>query len=81
MPAGQIISYNASIHKAWRARQTQLSQLIFGVDTAPTPEVYKQWMMYQTKFDLISTGQAERAMLKTKQMSYEHGKKTNRAPA
>lgn len=37
--------------------------------------------MYQTEFDMLSTGQAERALLKAKHVSYEQGEKSGRALA
>lgn len=37
--------------------------------------------MYQAEFDTLSTGQAERALLKVKHISYEQGEKTSRALA
>ena len=82
---GQIISYSASIHKLRVARQVQLSKLISDADrvyaTAPTPDVYKERMMHQAEFDMLSTGQAERALLKAKHISYEQGEKPSRALA
>ena len=57
---GMIISFNGSIHKARIARQTELSELISEVDkayaSAPTPELYKQRMLHQAEFDMLSTG-------------------------
>ena len=80
-----IISFNGSIHKARIARQTELSELISEVDkayaSAPTPELYKQRMLHQAEFDMLSTGQAERAMLKSRHMSYEYGEKPSRGLA
>lgn len=82
---GQVISYNASVHKLQLARQTQLLKLISDVDriyaTAPTPELYKERMMYQAEFDMPSTGQAERALLKAKHVSYKQGEKSGKALA
>lgn len=37
--------------------------------------------MYQAEFDMLSTGQAERALLKAKHASYEQGDKLGRALA
>lgn len=82
---GQIISYNASVRTARLARRDDLSELIAAVDkiyaTAPTPELLKQRTMYQAEFDMLSTGQAERALLKNRHRSYEHGEKPGRALA
>ena len=82
---GQIISYSASTHKARMARQTKLTELISDVDKVyagnPTPELYKQRMIYQAEFNMLSTGQAERALMKSKHMSYEYGEKPSKALA
>lgn len=82
---GQIISINASVQKVRLARQAELSELILGVDkvcaTAPTPELFKQRTMYQAEFDMLSTGLAERALLKNRHRSYEYGEKPGRALA
>ena len=82
---GQIISYSASTHKARMARQTKLTELISDVDKVyagnPTSGLYEQRMMYQAEFNMLSTGQAERAMMKSKHMSYEYGEKPSKALA
>lgn len=55
----------------------ELADKIADVDrryaTLPTPDLYKEKLLFQTEFDTFMTWKAEKNILKSRQVYYEHG--------
>ncbi len=79
---GQIISYSAYVNKERRNRIKKLSDSIQALDDQyahrPTPELHKQRLNLQAEFNLLTTGEAERLLLRTRGNYYEYGDKVGR---
>ena len=79
---GVIISHTAYANKLCFARQRELLALIADIDEqyaiTPTPELYKDRVVYQTEYNLLTTRDAERLLLKSRGNLYEHGDKAGR---
>ncbi len=79
---GQIISYSAYVNKERRNRIKKLSDSIQALDDQyahrPTPELHKQRLNLQAEFNLLTTGEAERLLLRTRCNYYEYGDKVGR---
>ena len=79
---GQIISYSALSNKKINARLNVLASGISNLDRRcalnPSPELLKQRVELQAEFDIISTKEAERLLLRSRGSYYEHGDKASR---
>ncbi|XDV42705.1 hypothetical protein PO909_011322 [Leuciscus waleckii] len=79
---GQIISYSALSNKKINAKLNALTSVISILDQRyalnPSPELLKQRLDLQAEFDLISTKEAERLLLRSRGSYYEHGNKASR---
>lgn len=75
---GDIISYTSKVNKARKQEQEQLISSIFDIDrqysASPTPELYKNKLDLQSKYELLSSEKTERILLKSRGFVYEHGK-------
>lgn len=82
---GQIISYVSHLNKERRKQIQDLTNSIFNLDRQyaenPTPELYKKRADLQSKFNLLSTNQAEYLLLRTRGSFYEYGDKASRLMA
>lgn len=76
---GQIISYCAQKKKGEVAHLKKLTEDILHVDMSlaqtPSPDLYKQRLMLQTEFNLLSTKHITNLLNKTYHKIYEHGEK------
>lgn len=74
---GIIILYTDSEHKRLSARQTELHDKIQQVDrqhaSAPTPELFKERLLLQTEYNIMSTSQTQDLHLRSCFEHYEHG--------
>lgn len=79
---GQIISYSAHLYKSRKVKLQELSVSIANLDqqlaTCPAPTLLKQRVDLQTEFDLVTTSDAERLLLRSRSSYYEHGDKASR---
>lgn len=79
---GHIISYCSHEKRQRQKRIVELTDLIAQLDIQhsrnPSPDLYEQRMVLQTEFNLISTQQAERMILKSRRLWYEHGEKASK---
>ena len=79
---GQIISYSAHLNKSRKAKLQELSINIAKLDQqlaiCPSPSLLKQRVELQTEFDLITTNDAERLLLRSRATYYEHGDRASR---
>ncbi|KAG7522338.1 hypothetical protein JOB18_019938 [Solea senegalensis] len=79
---GDIISYTSRVNKTRKQEQERLLSSIFDIDrqysASPTPELYKNKLDLQTKYDLLSSEKTERMLLKSRGFVYEHGEKAGR---
>ena len=79
---GQIISYSSYSNRQRRKTQTDIIDKISEIDRQyainPTPELHQQKVNLQTEFDLTSTENAEKNILRSKGMLYEYGDKASR---
>ena len=79
---GQIISYSAHLNKILKAKIRALSIDINKLDeqlaTCSSPNLLKRRVELQTEFDLITTADAERLLLRSHSSYYEHGDKASR---
>lgn len=79
---GQIISYTAHQNKQRNKGLSEIEQSILDIDkkcsTSPTSELLKERILLQMKFNNLSTHQAVRNLLKTKQKLYKHREKAGR---
>ena len=79
---GQIISYSSYSNRQRRKTQTDIIDKISEIDRQyainPTPELQQQKVNLQTEFDLTSTENAEKNILRSKGMLYEYGDKASR---
>uniref|UniRef100_A0A8C5ELJ2 Endonuclease/exonuclease/phosphatase domain-containing protein n=1 Tax=Gouania willdenowi TaxID=441366 RepID=A0A8C5ELJ2_GOUWI len=79
---GQIISFSANANKIRKSKIEGLTSNILNIDRQialdPTPSLHKQRLESQTELDLITTSDAERLLLRSRSMYYEHGDKASR---
>lgn len=79
---GEIISYTAHANKARKRRQCELIEAIADLDRRcsmlPSPELFEERLGLQTEFNLLSTKDAEKMLLKARGTLYEHGDKAGR---
>ena len=79
---GQIISYSAHLNKILKAKIRALSIDINKLDeqlaTCSSPNLLKRRVELQIEFDLITTADAERLLLRSHSSYYEHGDKASR---
>lgn len=79
---GHIISYCSQDKRQRQKRLTDLRGLIAQLDNQhsrnPSPGLYKQRMVLQTEYNLISTRHAEQIILKSRRLWYEHGEKASK---
>lgn len=79
---GQIMSFCSHKKKQKQGRITELTGLISQLDhqhsVAPSPDLYKERLVLQTEFNLITTQQAERMIQKSRGRWYEHGEKSSK---
>ncbi len=72
---GKIISYTAYINRTRKEQKEELLKSIADLDKryamAPTAELYKEKVEKQTEFNLLSTKEAEKLLLKTQGILYE----------
>lgn len=82
MIRGQIISYTAQANKRHSGRLPELSNLILELDrryaSSSSPDLFKQRLVLQTEFNLLSTQQAEQLLSKSHHAVYENGLATLR---
>lgn len=73
---GHAISFTAKANKVHKAKMSEFMSKIILLDqhysSDPSPELFKQWLDFQTEFDLISTRDAELLLLKSRSTYYEH---------
>lgn len=76
---GQMISYCAQKKKSEMARLKTLTDDILHIDTtlaqAPSSDLYKQRLILQTEFNLLSTKHISNLLNRTQHKTYEHGEK------
>lgn len=64
---GDIISYTSMVNKARKQELEQLLSSIFDIDrqysASPTPELYKNKLDLQTKYDLLSSEKTRLCLL------------------
>ena len=79
---GQIIAYSISSNKNKRLQFDNITKAISDIDqdltSNPNPELSKKRLDLQSQADLISTSAAEKLLLKTKGLYFEHGDKSSR---
>ena len=79
---GQIIAYTSTLIKEKKARLQDISQQISDIDSkyaqSPTPDLYKDRLRLQTEFDLLTTDEATRLIMKARHNTYEFGDKASR---
>lgn len=79
---GQIISYVAHKNKERSEQIRNLSGKIADIDRRyallPTPDLYKEKLLLQTEFNILMTQKAEKNILTSRQVYYEHGDKAGR---
>lgn len=76
---GQAISYSACVNRQRRKKLEELSVEITLLDSAyaasPDPGIYKKRLKLQSDFNILSSHQAEKLLLKAKHAFFEHGDK------
>lgn len=79
---GQIISYGSMQRKATVKRLRRLTDDILKLDIiyshSPSEDILKRRLLLKTKFDLLSTRQAENLLLKSRHVSYEYGERAGK---
>lgn len=79
---GEIISYSARQNKLRRRKQEQLMESISELDkklfVSPSPELDKDRQNLQMNYNLLSTQQTEKMLLRSRGFLYEHGEKAGR---
>lgn len=79
---GQIISYSVLTNRKINVRLKELTAAISNLDQNytlnPSPELLKQRLDLQAEFDLMSTKEAERLLLRSRGSYYEYGDKASR---
>lgn len=79
---GEIISYSARVNKLKKQKQEQLMKSITELDrklsTSPSPELDKERQTLQMEYNLLSTQETEKLMLRSRGFLYEHGEKAGR---
>lgn len=79
---GEIIAYSASNNKIRQMRKQELTKAILELDhkysTSPDPLLYKERISLQSEYNLLSTSETERQLLKSRGWLYEHGEKAGR---
>lgn len=76
---GEIISYSAKLNKLKRLKQEQLMENITKLDeklsVSPSPELDKERQNLQMNYNLLSTQEIEKLLLRSRGFLYEHGEK------
>ncbi len=79
---GQIISFTANMRKKAMQEQLDLAKQIKEIDQkyslVKDPDLYNKRVELQTKFNLASTYQIERQLLRSKSLFYIHGDKSGK---
>lgn len=79
---GEIISYSASLNKIRRQKQEQLMESISHLDNklsvSPSPELVKERQNLQMDYNLLTTHETEKLLLRSRGFLYEHGEKAGR---
>lgn len=79
---GQVISYSVCVNRQIRKKLEELSLEIIRLDsayaTSPDPGIYKKRLKLQSDFNMLSTHQAEKLLLKAKHAFFEHGDKPSK---
>lgn len=79
---GQIIAYAARVKKEKSFKMTEISQRILDIDSiyahSPNSDLYKERLRLQSEYNLLSTEEAARLILKSRHNVYEHGDKASR---
>lgn len=79
---GQIIAYSSTIRKEKNSKLHDISQQILDIDSkyaqSPAPDLYKERLRLQTEYNLLSTDEAMRLILKSRHNVYEFGNKSSR---
>ena len=76
---GEIIAYSSHRNRERKRQKQKLIDAISEVDckysTSPNPSLYKERLALQTQYNLISTSERERLIMRS---HYEHGEKAGR---
>lgn len=76
---GEIISYSAGQYKLKKRKQEQLMERITELDrklsVSPSPELDKERQNLQMNYNLMSTQETEKLLLRLHGFLYEHGEK------
>lgn len=76
---GKIISYTCHIHRSRKARKEELEKSIADIDESfsvtNTPDLFKERLKLKTELNLLLTTEAERLILNSCGLWYEHGDK------
>lgn len=79
---GQIIAYSSRVKKEKSLKLTEISQRILDIDSiyahSPDSDLYKECLKLQSEFNLLSTDEATRLILKPRHNVYERGDKASR---
>ena len=79
---GEIIAYSSYCNRERRKQKQQLIDAISELDSkyssSPSPLLYKEKISLQTQFNLISTSETERLIMRSRGLYYENGEKSGR---
>ena len=79
---GEIISYSARLNKMKKQKQEQLMESITELDgkisASPSPELEKERQNLQMNYNLMSTQETEKLLLRSCGFLYEYGEKAGR---
>lgn len=79
---GEIIAYSSHRNRERKRQKQELIDAIFELDrkysTSPNPLLHKERISLQTQYNLISTSETERLIMKSRGLYYEHGEKSGR---
>ena len=79
---GEIIAYSSHRNRERKRQKQKLIKDISEVDcrysTSPNPSLYKERIELQTQYNLISTSETERLIMRSRGSHYEHGEKAGR---
>lgn len=79
---GEIIAYSSFINKERKKQKQQLIEAIFELDKknsiAPNASLHKERISLQTQYNLISTSETERLIMRSRGSYYEQGEKSGR---
>lgn len=79
---GLIISYTARENKRLSACQKELQDKIKEIDqqhaSTPSPELYKERLLLQTEYDIMSTSQMQDLYMRSRSEHYEYGERAGK---